>query len=369
MTIRYLSHTYLRNKAEHVMPGAPEVQLKNGKHVVPQHYLRFEQSLESLRALLFDIKCESEVLLFAGEKKGLLYLQAGIIGHENYTPSQSKNDQAKLPISSTHPPKIVYGRKWFIGSDTPTSEVIQTAYLAIKKLKEHEVREFFTILETESNRVSAPFSSHQDLPLMVDNQDLINTGIDQRTVGLENIEDLLNRVRFRGQRFVLQDMFQSRSGRIMLEIKLEQGESFNNRTLSEFEYFECGLVLQSFNPVHFLHGLMDALILHSDSVTAERFTYCGFKRFSRDVDPVSIAKISIKTRDRAPLKELEEFSSVFKGINFLTDAGRVPDLGVGGLALKNRNTIERVSALSGHMPTGFTEPELSLSNNFKMLRT
>ena len=104
------------------MPQAPSVLLPNGNKVVPQHYLQFKQTLLSLREIINHIDEVPSTPIFADEDEQGMYIQVGLIGRENYDRGQY-----------SRPHKLVYGRKWRIDSDTPTSEIIQTAFLAIKK--------------------------------------------------------------------------------------------------------------------------------------------------------------------------------------------------------------------------------------------
>ncbi|HEX5360673.1 MAG TPA: hypothetical protein VFW49_06230, partial [Fluviicoccus sp.] len=116
------------------MPQAPAVTLPNGAVAIPQHYLQYRQTADTVRALLADIDFDPHTLLFAAQDANGLYLQAGLVGRENYERG-----------NTLRPRKLVYGRKWRIDADTPTSEVIQTAFLAISKAREHEVRELLTL--------------------------------------------------------------------------------------------------------------------------------------------------------------------------------------------------------------------------------
>jgi hypothetical protein len=110
------------NVGETPMPLAPCIQLMNGESCIPQHYLQFEQTVESVSAILNDIESVNDILLFCGRDESGLYLQAGSIGSDNYKRKGDTGDR-----------RIVYGRRWRIDTYIPTSEVIQTAFLAIKK--------------------------------------------------------------------------------------------------------------------------------------------------------------------------------------------------------------------------------------------
>ena len=52
---------------------------------------------------------------------------------------------------------------------TPTSEVVQTVLLALKKAREHELREKLFVQINDGAHSATPFNNHQDLPLMAAN--------------------------------------------------------------------------------------------------------------------------------------------------------------------------------------------------------
>lgn len=344
MTIHYLKPHQACSCCETEMSQAPFLQLTNGQRVIPQHYLQFEQNLQSLREILSDIEGLPLMPLFADEDGKGLYLQVGMIGRENYERGHA-----------VRPQKLVYGRKWRIDSDTPTSEIIQTVYLAIKKAREHEVRELLTIKESATHKTSTPFSTHQDLPLMANNRDLllatenVSTEFTQQT-----IENLLTQLQF-AQRPIRMSDVTHRANSIIVDITLGAAPLARQREgdMHEYDNFSTSLVLSSFNPAHFLHALMDVFIHHSDAFVAEHFAYKGFARFSRNIHPEKIAALSIATRPYARDMKDQLFAQQFRQLNYQTDASRVPAIGAGVLAEKNRQIINSVSGLLGHMPKGF----------------
>ncbi|WP_413701791.1 hypothetical protein ACLKMH_09745 [Psychromonas sp. KJ10-10] len=107
---------------ESVMPEAPTVQLKNGSFCIPQHYLTYEHTLESVEALICDIEYDERYVVFATQEKNEIYIQVGVVGHDNYV---KKSSQKEL--------KLLFGRKWRVEPELPTSEIIQSVFLAIKK--------------------------------------------------------------------------------------------------------------------------------------------------------------------------------------------------------------------------------------------
>ena len=118
-------------------------------------------------------------------------------------------------------------------------------------------------------------------------------------------------------------------------------------------HFSTSLVLQRCCPAELLYALMDALIAHSDSIVENEFYYKGFARFSRKHDPRDIASLSIASRPYKTHMQDHTFASTFEKINDATDACRVPHIGEGTLAEKNRHTILLAGDLTGHLPHGF----------------
>ncbi|MGS2717261.1 hypothetical protein ACVBE9_03740 [Eionea flava] len=329
---------------ETAMPYAPTVELPNGNTAIPQHYLHYHHTIDSIQSIIHDIHSLDLTPIFADEDERGCYIQVGIIGEENYDRSGGEL-----------PKKIVYGRKWRIEPTTPTSEIIQTAFLAVKKVWEHEAREFLTVKETNSNKTSALFSSHHDLPLMAHNADLIDQEIHHDNS--DDIHAFLSRVTFKNCTFVIDDIL-ARPRNIIVDIRLQPPENQHDITLNNakdgavrFYTFQASLVLDSLSPGALLYALMDALIAHSNRYIEEHFAYQGFTRFSRQNNPLSIAALSIASRPYSEHMQDNTFASTFEEMNYETDACRVPCMGSGKLADKNRQLIEQIEGLTGHLPT------------------
>jgi hypothetical protein len=337
------------------MQFAPTVELSNGKVYIPQHYLNYEQSAESISELLAYIECDENILLFAGTDQQGKYVQAGMVGRENYDRTNTIRAQ-----------KLVYGRKWRIDSDTPTSEVIQTAFLAIKKAREHEVRELLTLKDVLSGKTSAPFSSHIDLPLMAASPELVQSAMDiSRHATPVNVQDFVRGLMFGQREIQILDTLHRKNGTTIIDLRLgvvplaRQAEG----DLGEYENLELSVTLNRLSKTEFLHELMAELIKHSDRFVEEKFTYKGFARFSRSIDPFRIAKLSIATRPYARDTLNTKFNSVFKRNNYAVDASRAPLIGFGRLEEKNREAIDQLgSSLLGHMPKGYSTDQFAHLN-------
>lgn len=145
------THTLL--PGEIPMPQAPQIKLDDGTNCIPQHYLSYHHTKSSVQDLVADIDYDPHYLLFADEDKGGIFIQVGIVGLDNYI---SKHFQAHQ--------KIVYGRRWRVEPNLPSSEIIQTCFLALMKAREHEIRELVKL--HQKGKTTTPFSCHHDLPLM-----------------------------------------------------------------------------------------------------------------------------------------------------------------------------------------------------------
>jgi hypothetical protein len=319
------------------MPLAPCIELMNGKQCIPQHYLQYEQTVESVSAVLNDIEAVNDILLFCGQDDFGLYLQAGSVGHDNY---KRKGDAGNR--------RIVYGRRWRIDPYIPTSEVIQTAFLAIKKVCEHEIRELLTIHDRLSGRTGTPFSTHLDLPLMARFPELVVP--DALPANQPLLGTWLQGVRFDGREINIDDVTIRRNGKIVVDLVFAEGSSRQVR--SGFEQLSMTIVLGELSQATLVHELMNALIQRSDRLVDEQFRYRGFARFSQALDPSRLSQLSVITRT-AGLPD-EQFQLVRTTLNYDTDTRRVPSIGAGLLAQKNRHALRQEGELGGHMPI---EPE------------
>ncbi len=117
---------------EEPLTNAPIIELGNGKSCIPQHYLFYKHSLKSVEQIVALVDFDESYPVFACEDEKGIYVQVGVIGFDNYHRLSSDK-------------KIVYGRKWRIETQLPSSEIIQTIFLAIKKAREHEIRELFRL--------------------------------------------------------------------------------------------------------------------------------------------------------------------------------------------------------------------------------
>lgn len=328
---------------ERVMPHAPVVRLPSGMDCIPQHYVTYHHDLASLSEIASRVSFDEHTLVFASQDEHGMYVQVGLIGRENYDRGPT-----------VRPRKLVYGRKWRIDADTPSSEIVQTVFLAIKKAREHEVRELLTIRERRHGVSSAALSNHLDLPMLVQQRQWLTHARVNDTTDAERVQHVLASLRFAQRPLHLRSLHFF-GGQAWVEVTL--GEQAPGRAeegdLPEFADLRLCVRFDASQPHQLIHELMDALIQHSDRHVDETFLFDGFARFSRQIDPRLLARLSIASRPYGRDQGNTRFYSGFQRANHDTDAGRAPHLGAGDLAQRNRRLIEAHPMLQGHMPRGF----------------
>lgn len=336
-------------KGEKIIPGAKTIEISDGQQHLPQHYATYYHTLDSITQILSAITFADDVLLFADHDANGLYLQVGVIGQENY---QQENTH--------YPHKIVYGRKWRIDSDTPTSEIVQTAMLAIQKVREHEIRELLTVRSGDHSKPSAPLSCHQDIHMLqkaARMQSVSNTNEKEKPL-TEALHQTLKTLRFLGRRLIAHHIQILDKHRLLADIKLDNRSQGNSSLptqkmyhLDEFNDFKTSFIIDQQTINTLIYTLLDNFILHSNRFVEEQFAYQGFHRFSRDLDANWIAQQSKKNRPYQKHLHNKKFKNAFENSNFNVDKLRTPSLKGGMLADINRAKLSVYPKLSGHMPS------------------
>lgn len=328
--------------AREAMPDAPIVQLQDGSQVVPQHYLQYEQTPESISSLMQLIDFDEHCLLFCSQDASSMYIQVGLIGRENYERG-----------NVIRPHKLVYGRKWRIDSDTPDAEIVQTALLAIKKAREHEVRELLCLRPQGFVSYSAALSNHQDLAVLHAQQQVLQSPsatIETEETPEAAIESLLKHMLF-GQRSILfKALTQTENGDLLINLQLGPAPlaRLHEGDFPEYDQLAFSIIVKRIDQLPY--AVMDALIQHSDRFVEEHFYYDGFARFSRELDSFKIGMLSLQSRPYARDMKNARFEQVFRSRNYEVDASRAAKLGEGLLADKNRRKIQAFPQLQGHLP-------------------
>ena len=326
-------NTYLLD-GETRMKDAPSIQLKDGSNCVPQHFLQYEHTLESIQKVVLDCHYEDRFPLFVGKDNSGIYIQVGVIGYDNY---RTHGGQSK---------KIVYGRKWRVEPTFPTSEIIQTVFLALKKAREHEVREIFKL--SIHKKLTTPFSGHHDSPLLESKSIFLikhSEIMSFQHFGVE-LEKLLTRIEYDRSRFSLVGIERRKNSDILIDLKFL---STNCSQLREMRDKALTLILSNYDLNQFLHTLIDKLVHYSNREIDENFKYKAFKRFSYKNSVEEISELSIYIRDKQHIHN-EKFLKVFKATNYETDKSRVPVVITQELADKIEQSLAQFGKLDGVLP-------------------
>lgn len=315
---------------EKVMPKAPVVKLNNGEYCIPQHYLTYHHTLQSVEALICDIEYDPRYAVFAAQEATGIYIQVGVVGHDNYKKTTSNTEL-----------KLLFGRKWRVEPELCTSEIIQTVFLAIKKSREHEIRELYKLKVNDS--VTTPFNTHIDLPLMAQfyvKNETHKIVIEEITLE-EKTQDTLNCIDFDHCQLTLRHIEQRYNGLWLVDIEVG---ATTKTTLPELickpEATNKVLNLQvqelSFNSL--CRAIMDAFIYLSDLHVERHFSYRGFHRFDPEIDIADIASLSQQSRKH---ELAAHFASEFIKSNYEIDQMRIPPVKPGALAQKHKAIIEQ----------------------------
>ncbi len=333
---------------ESAIESAPQVLLDNGNHCIPQHYLNYQHTLESVEKLILDIQYSAQYPIFVCEDNSGIYIQVGVIGFDNYPSSiKHKNQQAY---------KIVYGRKWRVEPTLPTSEIIQTVFLALKKAREHEIRELFRIHHDKG--FSTPFNNHHDLPLMAINTEAL-LQVDKQHNSAQLITNGLHTIRYDGASFKLSHL----ESRVLNNVNSTKNKAQNTQWLLDIEVVKSSgsflpeleatsftLLLQELNFNQLCFSLMQKCIELSDRHVDENFSFREYHRFSWHNQVTSISKLSIKTRNIHQAESNQALKQAFTQNNYDTDLSRVPKLNNSPLAKRLKRSLQPFGDLEGITP-------------------
>ncbi|WP_299491779.1 hypothetical protein [uncultured Shewanella sp.] len=316
--------------------GAPTFLNDKGEECIPQHYLQFQHSLKSVEKIVTDVEYDEKYPIFVCEDDFGLYIQVGIIGYDNY-----------LQLGTQLNQKIVYGRKWRVEPNLPTSEIIQTLFLALQKAKEHEVRELFVLRQGEIK--STPFNCHHDLPLMADMSNmLLSKSIrDEKGNMTQLIVSWLALIQYNGFDIHLNHVERLSQGGWVLTLSCLESVCLNEES---FIPAKMTLLLSVINQNTLYHSLMNELVNLAHLHVSEHFTYRGFTRFSRQLDIFAVANLSVSSRRLHEEGQYQSFKTEWSKLNYDTDETRVPVLSNGILGDKLKSLIESYSPLAGQIP-------------------
>lgn len=358
----------LRSNAlgEIAVEQSPHVQLENTR-AVPQQFLIYKRDINSVENILGQIRCDENYLLFTKQHADFIYIQVGIIGRENYPPSDCERDD-----------KIVYGRPWLVEKNMPTSEIIQTAFLAIKKAREHELREYFVLRlqDNDGNYIGkcTPFNSHIDLPLLCKemntnvnteqqdpniNQSSSNSVDDNTNESTQALETILERTSFANYTFHLQKTHHINNAMHLVEITIETDKGLSKAAQQIAAHFPemanttLYLQLEELTPNALLHALISKLIEKSDEYIAENFTFNGFARFSKKINAQAIGEFSRNTRVISEVQRTDKFEDSLSQMIYEVDSARAPALNKNELGKFQLETLNQYDAMEGYLPINF----------------
>lgn len=318
---------------EIALHNAPSYKISSDQQCIPQHYLSYNHNLDSVEKLIMNVEYSSQYPIFVSEDAGGIYLQIGIIGYDNY--------QARIQQPKT---KIVYGRKWRVEPQLPTSEIIQTALLAIKTAREHEIRELFRL--SIEGKSTTPFNNHHDLPLITQNQ--TNLMDQKQNHSWSQLQQSLDNITYDGTTFFINDIENRPSGANIIELEVLPSAQTKLPELFTEKYIT--LITKSTNKNELLFELMSQLVQLSNRHVEENFQYSHVARFSRNLQIERIAELSVNTRQLHKENALEEFASQWKMANYETDLTRVPEIKSPQLAKKIKACLAHFQPLEGVLP-------------------
>lgn len=320
---------------EKALANAPKAVLADGRFCIPQHYLSYQHSLSSVEQLLLDIDFDPRYPIFASQDETGIYVQVGIIGVDNYKSNANSQE------------KVVYGRKWRVEPQLPSSEIIQTVFLALKKAREHEIRELFRL--EHNNKMTTPFNNHHDLPLLTNSRERLQpTASKTQALFCTEIEKILKTIRYDGMQFELLSFLLRPTGEYLVELKLLPQAGDQLAELTGTEYISFMLAKPTIN--YFTHQLMQHLIQLSDRYIDEQFRYRGFNRFSWENEVSAIAQLSTEVRQLHKSADLDGFNQHWQQSNYETDRSRIPVVSSGALWSKLKNQLDSFSPIASTLP-------------------
>lgn len=313
--------------------NAPKTQLDDGRYCIPQHYLKYLHTVASVEELISKLDYSAQYPIFVSQDAQGIYIQVGIIGVDNYKTSQPSD-----------PLKIVYGRKWRVEPQLPTAEIVQTAFLAIKKAREHEVRELFQL--KNMNKVTTPFNTHHDLIMLVNSKQQLERATEEES--LSELQSELDNISYDHASFTIVNLENRHNKYWLVEIEVLTKPATKLPELKSNSLLVFVLETLTLNAL--LYQLMAELIRLSDRDVDENFTYSGVARFSQKNDIKVISKISASTRSLHKALHAKEFEENWRNENYLVDLTRVPALNASVLSTRVKQLLDSFENIEGIPP-------------------
>jgi len=313
--------------------NAPQALLEDGRACIPQHYLKYQHTITSVEELILKLEYCDRYPIFVSQDALGVTIQIGIIGADNYSGNQ-QNEAFK----------IVYGRKWRIEPQLPSAEIVQTVFLAIKKAREHEVRELFRL--TNMNKVTTPFNGHHDLIMLINSKEQLNRVDEEKS--WQQLQSELDNIRYDHASFHLLNIENRYEKYWLVEIEVLVEPLTALPELRQHQLLV--LVLDKLTLNVLCYQLMAELIRLSDRHVDEHFMYLGVARFSQKNDIKVIANISANTRGLHKLLHAAEFEKKWRNENYLVDLTRVPHLRASILSERIKGLLNSYNSIDGILP-------------------
>ncbi|MEO0368603.1 MAG: hypothetical protein AAF197_07435 [Pseudomonadota bacterium] len=247
---------------------------------------------------------------------------------------------------------IVYGRKWRVEPNLPSSEIIQTCLLALKKAREHEIRELFALKSSFYNATSTPFSGHSDIPLIV--RTLNHENDQPRHADIagfrKKVERLVKRLTFDRCGLRIANWEPISNQRVILEIEFTIPSEIYTADFPELVNAKCTVLISELSINEVLHKILAQLIALSDNFVDKHFKYQGFARFRNSQCLEKIGDISILTRSLSDVENYS-FEETLKHQNYTVDSTRAPKLEDNQWSRRVMASLNWLKGISGHHPT------------------
>jgi len=355
--------------------NAPQAQLEDGRFCIPQHYLNYQHTLASVEELILKLDYCDKYPIFVSQDKQGIYLQVGIIGVDNYLGNNySRNNNlgsgyknncdagshfvtgavadkvdgeaADITVATVKDKgiKIVYGRKWRVEPQLPSAEIVQTAFLAIKTAREHEIRELFRL--TAFDKVTTPFNNHHDVTMLINSQ--IQLKKEEQQKSWSQLQRELDNIRYDQASFHLLNIENKHEKYWLLELEVLIEPSTKLPELKQAQLIVLVLNKLTFNEV--CYQLMAELVRLSDRHVDENFTFLQVARFSQQNDIKAIASISANTRELHKSLEESDFEKQWRNENYQVDLTRVPQLNASVFSEHIKGLLNSFGGIEGILP-------------------
>lgn len=334
------------------LPKAPAVVLDDGTNCIPQHFLSYQHTKQSVEAIVAEIDFDPKYVLFVDEENASIFIQVGIIGKDNYQSFDAQEAE-----------KIVYCRRWRVEPQLPSSEIIQTAFLALMKAREHEIRELFKCKSqaldqlTNQSNITTPFSCHHDLPLIAMAK-ATNSSTTQRLLSTSEMRVCLSDIRYDHAQFSLTSATKLTNNQYLLAInvvvdkrtRLPELLALNSDDLLNPQNETSHIIIDHATEDGLKYAIMDFVLQLNNRFVEEHFTFKGFARFSRTQSIEKISALSAKTRVASSKVQDIDFANAFANANYETDTRRVPKISTGVLGDKIKGQLNNFDIKYGILP-------------------